>query len=94
VRDFWSAYDWSAGRGGASIAWRAATGITFFERSSETVLGLQLDERGRPKPGLSYTYTFDLDEMRGPIRAIVTRSGWNWRQLTWDAPGPLRWLTE
>ncbi len=77
--DFTSEIDLSAGFDGASLAWKAAVGIVFFQREQETVFGLQLDGDGEKKGALSHTYKFDLDEMKAPIIAVVTRSGWTWR---------------
>jgi hypothetical protein len=92
--DFAASYDWSAGRGGASAAWRAMTGITFFHYEHQRVFGLQLDEQGRFKPELAYSYTFNLQEMKAPLIETVTRAGWNWRPVAWQGPKWLRWLTE
>lgn len=92
--DYAAEYDWSAGRGGAEIHWRSGMGIVFFQKEQETVLGLQFDETGRPKPTLSYTYRFDLNELKSPIISAVTRAGWTWRPTIWQGPKALRWLTE
>ncbi|MCW5892030.1 MAG: hypothetical protein KIT14_16015 [bacterium] len=93
VREYWSAWDWSAGRGGAHAAWHAARGVTFFRVERERVLGAQLDERGLPTGALSKAWTFDLDEMRLPLQRAVVESGWIWRPVAWQGPGWLRWLT-
>lgn len=93
VREYWSAWDWSAGRGGADVQWQAARGVTFFQVEHETVLGAQLDERGLPTGALATSWSFDLDEMREPLRATVLGAGWTWRPVAWDAPRALRWLT-
>jgi hypothetical protein len=92
--DFASNYDWSAGRGGASIEWKAMTGITFFHYEHRRVFGLQLDESGRLKPERSYAYTFNLQEMKTPLIDAVTQAGWNWRPVVCQGPKWLRWLTE
>jgi hypothetical protein len=92
--DFQAAYDWSAGGGGGSIAWKASTGIVLFQYEHQRVYGLQLDSEGRAKPELSYAYTFDLQEMKSPLVQAVTQSGWNWQPVAWQAPEWLRWLTE
>jgi hypothetical protein len=94
VREYWSAWDWSAGRGGAGVAWRAARGVTFFQVEHERVLGAQLDDRGLPTGALSTAWTFDLDEMREPLRRTVMDAGWTWRPVAWQGPRWLRWLTE
>jgi hypothetical protein len=92
--DYSASYDWSAGRGGANIEWKAAVGIVFFQYQHQRVFGLQLDEKGRFKPELSYAYTFNVNEMKSPLIEAVTCAGWNWRPTIWQGPKWLRWLTE
>jgi hypothetical protein len=92
--DYQSAYDWSAGAGGAGIAWKASTGIVFFQYEHQRVFGLQLDSQGRPMPQLSYAYTFDLQEMKAPLIETITQAGWQWQPVAWQAPEWLRWVTE
>lgn len=91
--DYVASYDWSAGPGGASITWKSGLGIVFFQREHTRVLGLQLDEQGRFKPEFSYAYSFNLDELKEPLRTAVARSGWKWRPTVWQGPTWLRWLT-
>jgi hypothetical protein len=88
-----SSIDWSAGRGGASFQWRTTMGIVFLQLEHQRVFGLQLDERGRFVPQLSYAYTFNLQEMKAPFITAVTEAGWNWRPTAWHGPAWLRWLT-
>jgi hypothetical protein len=92
--DYAASYDWSAGRGGANVEWKAGLGIVFFQYEHQRVFGLQLDEQGRFKPELSYAYSFNLNEMKSPLIEAVTRAGWNWRPSVWQGPTWLRWLTE
>lgn len=92
--DHSASYDWSAGGDGARIAWQSSMGIVFFQKETQRVFGLQLDEQGRFKPQLSYTYTFNLQEMKAPLIDAVTRSGWTWRPVVLQGPAWLRWLTE
>ncbi len=92
--DYAAGYDWSAGRGGAEVEWKALLGIVFFQYEHQRVFGLQLDEQGRFKPDVSYAYTFNLKEMKSPLIEAVTRSGWTWRPTIWQGPKWLRWLTE
>ncbi len=92
--DYLASYDWSAGRSGANLEWKAGLGIVFFQSEHQRVFGLQLDEQGRFKPELSYAYTFNLQEMKSPLVEAVTRAGWNWRPTVWQGPPWLRWLTE
>ena len=76
--DYTAAFDWSAGASGASIEWQAARGIVFFQKEQQRVFGLQIDEQGHWKPELSYSYKFDLNEMKSPIQTTITKSGWTW----------------
>ena len=69
-------------------------GIVFFQYEHQRVFGLQLDDGGRFKPELSYSYTFNLDELKSPLKEAITRSGWTWRPTLWQGPTWLRWLTE
>lgn len=92
--DYHAEYDWSAGRGSASIQWKAAMGIVFFQKEQQTVFGLQFDGQGRLTLVTSYTYRFDFNEMKTPIIAAVTAAGWTWRPTAWQGPSWLRWLTE
>jgi hypothetical protein len=92
--DYQSAYDWSAGAGGAGIAWKVSTGVVLFQYEHQRVYGLQLDSQGRPTRKLSYAYTFDLEEMKSPLIESVTQAGWQWQPVAWQAPPWLRWLAE
>ncbi len=92
--DYTASFDWSAGRGGADLEWKAAIGIVFFQSEQHRVYGLQLDDRGNFKPELSYAYTFNLNEMKSPLVEAVTGAGWKWRPTIWQGPTWLRWLTE
>ena len=92
--DYLASYDWSAGRGGANIEWKAGLGIVFFQYEHQHVFGLQFDEQGRFKPELSYAYTFNVNEMKSPLITAVNHAGWNWRPTVWQGPAWLRWLTE
>lgn len=94
VTDHAANFDWSAGADGANIAWKSELGITFFHVQRGRVFGLQLDERGRPKPELSYAYAFNLNEMKQPLTDVVTAAGWTWRPTIWQGPKWLRWMTE
>ncbi len=78
----------SAGTGGARLNFHMSRGITFFEVSREAVFGLQFKD-GRLTTDLAYTWRFDVDEIRAPLRDAANQSGWRWKQLMLDAP----WLT-
>jgi hypothetical protein len=92
--DYTAIYDWSAGRGGANLEWKAGMGLVLFQREHQRVFGLQLDEQGRLKPELSYAYNFNLEEMKSPLMEAVAHAGWDWRPTLWQGPTWLRWLTE
>ena len=92
--DYAAAHDWSAGKGGARLEWKTGMGIVFFHAEHQRVFGLQLDEHGRFKPELSYSYKFNLDEMKSPLIEAVIGAGWTWRPTVWQGPEWLRWLTE
>ncbi|MCX6853943.1 MAG: hypothetical protein NTV80_03455 [Verrucomicrobia bacterium] len=92
--DYTAEFDWSVGRSSASIQWKAAMGVVFFQKEQQTIFGLQVDEQGYLSPVMSYTYKFDLSEMKSPIITTIIQSGWTWRPTAWQGPKALRWLTE
>jgi hypothetical protein len=92
--DYFASFDCSAGRGGADLEWKTGVGIVLFQKEQQRVFGLQIDEQGHLKPELSYSYKFDLNEMKSPLVQAVTRAGWSWRPTIWQGPTWLRWLTE
>ena len=94
VREYWSAFDASADFKHVNLEWKTASGIQFFAFEKRSVVGVQLDETGKPTGELSKAYTFDLQALKAPIIDAVTRGGWRWQPLTWDAPVAMRWLTE
>ncbi|MCP5558989.1 MAG: hypothetical protein H7A55_14690 [Verrucomicrobiaceae bacterium] len=81
--DYTTEYDWSAGCSSANLSWKAARGVVFFQKERQTVFGLQIDDAGHLKPVASYTYKFDLNEMKSPLITAITRSGWTWRPSAW-----------
>ncbi len=91
--DYTAEFDWSVGISSASIGWKAATGIVFFQKEKQTVFGLQFDDQSRLKPVVSYSYKFDLNEMKSPLITAITKAGWTWRPTAWQGPSWLRWLT-
>ena len=92
--DYTSSYDWSAGAGGANFAWQAESGIVFFQKEQRRLFGVQLKDQGGIKGDLSYHYKFDLQELKAPLIAATTGSGWAWRPVVWQGPVWLRWFTE
>jgi len=94
VREYWSAFDASAGPNDMRLSWTAATGMQFFQFEERRVIGVQLDASGKPTGESSKAYTFNLQELKQPIIDAVTISGWTWQPVMWNAPAGLRWLTE
>ena len=94
VREYWSAFDASAGMEGLRLAWKTQIGIQFFHFEHKRVIGVQLAPNGTPGGDLSQAYTFNLQTLKGPIIDRVSGAGWRWQPLTWNAPHSLRWLTE
>lgn len=89
-----SSYDWSAGVGGADLRWETQRGIIFFQQDRGRVFGLQLDAQGRFTPALSYTYRFDVREIKSPLIQAVTHAGWRWRPTLLHGPRWLGWLID
>ncbi|MBL9172109.1 MAG: hypothetical protein JNL10_01120 [Verrucomicrobiales bacterium] len=92
--DYTTDLEWSAGRGGADLRWKAEVGLVLFQREYSKVLGIQFAPDGSITPNLSYSYSFNPRELKDPLTAIVTQSGWIWRPVVWEGPRWLRWLTE
>lgn len=82
AQDREASLDWSAGgaANAASLDWRASRGITLFRYQHETEIGLAV-ENGRASLTPAASYTFDLRELKGPVIATVTGSGWEWRPV-------------
>lgn len=93
VSEYWSAFDASAGIVQVQVAWHAASGIRFFQLEQHGVLGVQLDQQGRPTGDLSQVFRFDLQAMKGPAMQAVTGAGWNWQPGFFNGPAWLSWLT-
>lgn len=83
VREFHAAFGASAGRGEAGLRYQASWGICFFERRTQSLLGLQIRD-GRPTRDLAYAWRFDIEEMRRPLVELVTGAGWRWRPVMLD----------
>lgn len=87
VTDYAASFDWSAGAGGGNVAWKASSGINFFEVRKERVFGVPLSGET--------SWRFNLQELKAPLIQAVTEAGWDWRPVLWgSAPEWLRWLTE
>ena len=85
--------EWSAGFDAASLRWSTERGIVFFQQDWQRVLGVQVDKTGRLTKQLSYTWRFNLQEMKAPLVQVTTNVGWRWRPTLLDGPRCLRWLT-
>ncbi|MCW5897896.1 MAG: hypothetical protein KIT10_01395 [Flavobacteriales bacterium] len=94
VTEQWSLFDTSVGMDGARLKWSTALGITFFQVDHRKVYGLQFGPDGRPTGDLSYTYRFNLQELKAPFIAAVTQAGWTWKPVLIDVPPALRWAVE
>ncbi len=89
VREQQSQFNASAGAGGLSLSFTGQWGaITFYQTTKETIYGIQI-EQGRPVAKLSYSYGFDIREMRDPLLKLITANGWTFRSVTL----PFKWLT-
>ncbi len=92
--DYVAEFDGSAGRDGVRLEWRAMTGIIFQQVERRRVAGPQVDAHGRPTPNASYSFEFNLGDMKSPLIEAVTSAGWSWRPTLWQGPQMLRWLTD
>ncbi|MEZ5324742.1 MAG: hypothetical protein R3F19_06735 [Verrucomicrobiales bacterium] len=81
--DWTAEFDWAAGQSKLSIQWKIARGLVLFQREQQTVWGLRPNQTEGLDFAPGYTYRFDLNEMKAPIIAAITRSGWTWRPTVW-----------
>ncbi len=88
--DYMAALDWSAGKAGANLEWRMASGVVFFHREAQATLGITFDDKGHLKLAAGHAWRFDLGEMKSPLVALVTKSGWSWNPTIWRMPSWLR----
>lgn len=89
VREQQIQFNASAGLGGLSLSGDMKWGaITFYEYRRETLYGIQI-EHGRPVAKLSYSYEFDIREMRDPLLKLTTENGWRFKCV----PLTAKWLT-
>jgi hypothetical protein len=94
AREYGSAFDASANARTLRLEWKAVTGIQFFALEHQRVFGAGLGADGKPTGELNQSYTFNLQELKRPVIEAVTRAGWHWQPVVWNAPASLRWLTE
>lgn len=80
ARDYESDMNWAGGAKELNFNWKGSLGIIFFQYEKETVFGLQIKD-GKITPNLSYSYTFDLRELKNPVIALITSAGWNFRPV-------------
>lgn len=92
VLEYDSAFDASAGVGGAALRYSFSTGINFMQIEHQRVFGIQIGSDGRPTGALDHEWNFNLQEMKAPLQDVVRKSGWAWRPVLWDAPPALRWF--
>ncbi|OWT56191.1 hypothetical protein [Candidimonas nitroreducens] len=79
----------SGGLDGLNLSFNMKWGaVTFYEHHKETVYGIQI-EHGRPVAKLSYSYEFDIREMRDPLLKLTTENGWRFKCV----PLFVKWLT-
>lgn len=80
VREYTAAFSSSAGPWQIAAAFKVSWGITFYEFQRTSVYDLQI-ENGKLVQKLSYSYSFDIEEIRAPLRAIINQNGWSWKQV-------------
>ncbi|KAA0911154.1 hypothetical protein [Pusillimonas sp. ANT_WB101] len=88
VREYQSQFDGSGSPTSLNLQFKAQWGIDFYNFRHETVYGVQV-ENGLPVPKLSYTYKFDINEMREPLHKLVVENGWTYKGVVMFA----KWLT-
>lgn len=72
--------EWSAGTAGLKPTVHYSSnffrGRVLFKK--EMAVGYAFKNRWPPEFGKVYEYKFDVDELRGPLKEIVEKSGWEW----------------
>jgi hypothetical protein len=72
--------EWSAGSSGLKpmvhYTQSFFRGRILFKK--ERAVGYAFKDTWPPQPGKVYDYKFDVDELRGPLKAAVESSGWEW----------------
>jgi len=77
----------------ASLKWKAKIGIVLFQRDQRRLYGVQFDGENRVRTDPNHGFELNLTELKVPLMEVVTRAGWTWHPVIWDAPTWLRWLT-
>ena len=81
VQEHRATLDWSAGGAtAAALAWHASRRITFFHYEHEAELGVGI-AGGRVAITPQRSYTFDLAQLKAPVVATITQSGWEFRPV-------------
>lgn len=80
VMDSYAELNWSAGAGGANLSFTRNYGINFIAYERGTVLGFQF-KNGMPTLDPTYSWHFNLNDMRGPVAEVVTGSGWTYKPV-------------
>lgn len=62
------------------LEWSVERAIFFFERRRNQRLGISV-ENGAPRFDDEYEYEFDSSEMKEPVIALMTQSGWAYRPV-------------
>jgi hypothetical protein len=81
AQDTLSSLSWKVGGGGvfsAKVRWSWFRGINFYQYDTGFIGGLIISKDGKPELSTSYSWRFNLTEMKNPIADIITNSGWDW----------------
>lgn len=76
--------DAGVGAAQASLQWRMAMGINFFQLDHRKVLGLQLGPDGRPTGALAHGSRFNRGQLKAPLIAVTEAAGWTWQPVVLD----------
>lgn len=82
------AVDPATGKLQASLAGKMELGITLFQYSAGDSFGLVFAD-GKLSPQASYSYSFDVQEMRQPVIDLLRGLGWRYRPVVTFA----RWIS-
>ena len=77
----------------ASLKWKANVGIVLFQRQHRRLYGVQFDGQNTVRTDPNHRFELHPFELKVPLMEVVTRAGWEWHPVVWDAPRWLRWLT-
>jgi hypothetical protein len=85
VRDEEAIVEWAPPDANGRLAppkleWSVERAIFFFERRRDQRLGIAV-ENGVPSFDDNYKYEFDSSEMKEPLIALMTQSGWSYRPV-------------